>query len=65
MRVLFLPSNVRIPSLQAIDELLAYGADPCLPLTHGAGSALCVASSTEYEHRRTPQARIDLVSTAL
>ena len=47
--------------LQAVDELLAYNADPCLPLTHGVGSALCVASSTEFEHRRTPDGRINLV----
>ncbi|KAK6167259.1 hypothetical protein SNE40_021334 [Patella caerulea] len=45
----------------AIDELLTYGADPSLPLTHGFGSALCVATSTEYEHRRAIQARIQLV----
>ena len=45
-----------------MDELLLYGADPCLPLTHGVGSALCVATSTEYENRRTPDARIKLVS---
>ena len=50
---------------QAIDELLAYGADPCLPLTHGVGSALCIASSTEFEHRRTPQARLALVGIIL
>ncbi|XP_076453911.1 ankyrin repeat and MYND domain-containing protein 1-like isoform X2 [Babylonia areolata] len=45
----------------AIDELLVYCADPSLPLTHGVGSALCVASSTEYEHRRSIQARIQLI----
>ncbi|XP_062566386.1 ankyrin repeat and MYND domain-containing protein 1-like, partial [Saccostrea cucullata] len=36
----------------AIDELLAYYCDPSLPLTHGVGSALCAATSTEYEYRR-------------
>ena len=50
---------------QAIDELLAYNADPCLPLTHGVGSALCVASSTEYEHRRNPDNRLKLVNITL
>ncbi|GFR59996.1 ankyrin repeat and MYND domain-containing protein 1 [Elysia marginata] len=45
----------------AIDELLLFGADPSLPLTHGVGSALCVASSTEHEHRRTIQGQIHLV----
>ncbi|CAH1780583.1 unnamed protein product [Owenia fusiformis] len=44
-----------------IDELLAWNANPSLPLTHGVGSALCVATSTEHEHRRTPQGRIQLV----
>ena len=48
--------------LQAIEELLLYGADPCLPLTHGVGSVLCIACSTEYDNRRTPEARIKLVS---
>ena len=47
---------------QAIDELLSYDADPCLPLTHGVGNVLCIASSTEYEHRRTPLNRLKLVS---
>ncbi|XP_065925603.1 ankyrin repeat and MYND domain-containing protein 1 isoform X10 [Magallana gigas] len=36
----------------AIDELLTYNCDPSLPLTHGVGSALCAATSTEYEYRR-------------
>ncbi|CAL1536373.1 unnamed protein product [Lymnaea stagnalis] len=45
----------------AIDELLQFGAEPSLPLTHGVGSALCVASSTEYEQRRSIQAREQLV----
>ncbi|PVD19092.1 hypothetical protein C0Q70_21651 [Pomacea canaliculata] len=45
----------------AIDKLLQYGADPSLTLTHGVGSALCVATSTEYEHRRTIQGRIQLI----
>ncbi|KAI8772528.1 ankyrin repeat and MYND domain-containing protein 1 isoform X1 [Biomphalaria glabrata] len=45
----------------AIDELLSYGADPSLPLTHGVGSALCVANNPEFEHRRTIQARLQLV----
>ena len=48
-------------SLQAIDELLSYGADPSLRLTHGVGTALCVATSTEYEHRRNINTRIQLV----
>merc|ERR1712154_468098 len=45
----------------AVDELLLFGADPSLKLTHGVGSSLCVATSTEWEHRRTLQARIQLV----
>ncbi|XP_048250005.1 ankyrin repeat and MYND domain-containing protein 1-like isoform X2 [Haliotis rufescens] len=45
----------------AIDELLLYGADPSLTLTHGVGSALCVATSTEHEHRRTINGRLQLV----
>ncbi|XP_075260391.1 ankyrin repeat and MYND domain-containing protein 1-like isoform X2 [Convolutriloba macropyga] len=44
-----------------IDELLDHEADPSLTLTHANGSALCVASSTEYEFRRSPEARIQLI----
>ena len=51
--------------LQAIDELLSYGADPSLVLTHGVGSALCVASSTEHEERRSIEGRIKLVHSSL
>lgn len=46
----------------AVDELLKNGANPSLSLTHGVGSALCVASSTEYEHRRPIQGRINLIN---
>ena len=53
-------SNVEI-FVQGIDELLDHEADPSLTLTHANGSALCVASSTEYEFRRSPEARIQLV----
>ncbi|XP_074657682.1 ankyrin repeat and MYND domain-containing protein 1-like isoform X2 [Tubulanus polymorphus] len=45
----------------AIDELLLYGANPSLRLTHGIGSAFCVASSTEYEHRRPISSRLNLI----
>ncbi|KAK7484268.1 hypothetical protein BaRGS_00024517, partial [Batillaria attramentaria] len=45
----------------AVDELLLNGANPSLPLTHGVGSSLCAASSTEYEHRRPIQHRINLI----
>ncbi|KAH9509392.1 Ankyrin repeat and MYND domain-containing protein 1 [Bulinus truncatus] len=45
----------------AVDELLSFGADPSQPLTHGVGSALCVANNPEFEHRRTIQARVQLV----
>ncbi len=48
----------------AIDELLAFGADPNLPLTHGVGSALCAATSPEHEHRRSAKQRVQLVSVA-
>ena len=54
-------SSVYFYILQAIDELLKYKANPSLLLTHGNGNALCVASHTAYEHRRSPDGRIDLV----
>lgn len=53
------------PVLQAITELLAFNADPCLPLTHGVGTVLCIAASTEYEARRTPDNRLKLVSVGV
>ncbi|XP_032887418.1 ankyrin repeat and MYND domain-containing protein 1 isoform X2 [Amblyraja radiata] len=46
----------------AVDELLANGADPNLPLTHGLGNALSVALSTKYEDKRNLQGRVDLVA---
>ncbi|XP_038049851.1 ankyrin repeat and MYND domain-containing protein 1-like isoform X2 [Patiria miniata] len=45
----------------AIDELIAYGANPSLPLGTGIGSALCVSANAAYEFRRTPQQRIALI----
>lgn len=51
---------------QAIDELLTYNCDPSLPLTHGVGSALCAATSTEYEYRRKNiNQRLHLVSICI
>lgn len=47
---------------QAIDELLVYGNDVSLPLSHGVGSALCAATNTAYEYRRPMSGRIQLVS---
>lgn len=45
----------------AIDELLVFGNDVSLPLTHGVGSALCAATTTEYEYRRPITARLHLI----
>ena len=45
----------------AIDELLLFGNDVSLPLTHGVGSALCAATNTEYEYRRPISGRLQLV----
>ncbi|XP_071797994.1 ankyrin repeat and MYND domain-containing protein 1-like isoform X4 [Asterias amurensis] len=45
----------------AIDELIAYGANPSLPLGNGIGSALCVATNTAYEFRRNAHQRIALI----
>ena len=47
---------------QAVDELLGHGVNASLPLTKGVGSALCVASNTDYEGRRSPEDRLKLVS---
>ncbi|XP_033096142.1 ankyrin repeat and MYND domain-containing protein 1-like isoform X2 [Anneissia japonica] len=46
----------------AIDELLAFSANPSLPLGQSIGSALCVSSNTVFEFRRSPQDRINLIS---
>ena len=47
---------------EAIDLLLKSNlCDPNLPLTNGVGSALCVISSTLYEHQWTPNERVKLV----
>lgn len=57
-------SVIPMSVFQAIDELLTFNCDPSLPLTHGVGSALCAATSTEYEYRRTNiNQRLHLVST--
>ncbi|XP_060565293.1 ankyrin repeat and MYND domain-containing protein 1-like isoform X3 [Ruditapes philippinarum] len=45
----------------SIDELLVYGNEVSLPLTHGVGSALCAATTTEYEYRRPIALRIQLI----
>ncbi|CAF0708033.1 unnamed protein product [Brachionus calyciflorus] len=47
---------------EAIDLLLKSNlCDPNLPLTNGVGSALCVISSTLYEHNWLPHERIKLI----
>ncbi len=47
---------------EAVDLLLKSNkCDANLPLTNGVGSALCVASSTLYEHHWSPHERIKLV----
>ncbi|XP_069103770.1 ankyrin repeat and MYND domain-containing protein 1-like [Argopecten irradians] len=45
----------------ALDELILFGANTSLALTHGVGSALCAATSTEYEHRRQINGRLQLI----
>ena len=47
---------------EAVDMLLKSSkCDPNLPLTNGVGSALCVISSTLYEHSWQPHDRIRLI----
>jgi len=41
---------------------LSNGADANLQHSHGVGSALCAATLTENEAKRSPDARIALVS---
>ncbi|XP_036442350.1 ankyrin repeat and MYND domain-containing protein 1 [Colossoma macropomum] len=45
----------------AVDELLASGADPNLPLSHGVGSALCAAANFNYDFGPLSGSRIKLV----
>ncbi|XP_060689937.1 ankyrin repeat and MYND domain-containing protein 1 [Hemiscyllium ocellatum] len=49
----------------AVNELLANGAEPNLPLTHGLGSAMCTAVNTRYEHKRSLTGRLALVHKLL
>ena len=51
--------------LQAVEMLLCNGADPDLRHSHGIGSVLCVATSTQNEAKRSPDARIALVRLQL
>lgn len=47
---------------EAVDLLLKSNrCDPNLPLNNGVGTALCVISSTLYEHNWQPSERIKLV----
>lgn len=47
---------------EIIDLLLKCNlCDPNMPLTYGIGSALCMISSTLYEHKWSPSERIKLV----
>lgn len=47
---------------QAVDELLAGGADPNLPLTRHVGSALCALANINYNHGPHPRNQVKLVS---
>ncbi|KAI1889180.1 hypothetical protein AGOR_G00176420 [Albula goreensis] len=42
----------------AVDELLAWGADPNLPLTRRVGSALCAVANINYESRQRSRAKL-------
>ncbi|XP_072517198.1 ankyrin repeat and MYND domain-containing protein 1 [Salminus brasiliensis] len=45
----------------AVDELLAGGADPNLPLSRHVGSALCAAANISYDCGPKPRDRVKLV----
>ena len=49
------------PPYQALDELLAGGADPNLPLTRRVGSALCAMTNIHYDCGAHPRNRTKLV----
>lgn len=46
---------------QAVDELLAAGADPNLPLTRRVGSVLCTLANISYDRGPEPRNQINLV----
>lgn len=46
---------------QAVDELLAGGADPNLPLTRHVGSALCALANINYDRGPHPRNQVKLV----
>lgn len=58
---LFLTVLVLILVHQAVDELLAAGADPNLPLSCRVGSALCAAANIHYNSGPHLRNRIKLV----
>ncbi|XP_035268050.1 ankyrin repeat and MYND domain-containing protein 1 [Anguilla anguilla] len=45
----------------AVDELLAWGADPNLSLTRQVGSALCTVANISYDCRQHPRDRVKLL----
>ncbi|XP_048019884.1 ankyrin repeat and MYND domain-containing protein 1 isoform X1 [Megalobrama amblycephala] len=45
----------------AVDELLAGGADPNLPLTRHVGSALCALANINYNHGPHPRNQVKLL----
>ncbi|KAJ8279854.1 hypothetical protein COCON_G00069200 [Conger conger] len=45
----------------AVDELLAWGADPNLPLTRRVGSALCAVVNISYDRGQHPRDRVKLL----
>ncbi len=66
MRVRTLWHWVDVPCIltlfsQAVDELLAGGADPNLPLTRHVGSALCALANISYDRGPCPRNKVKLV----